>query len=126
MKYLAVILCLVAGVSFAGEHEIVLMDQYTIAAGETNTVETPYKLRGLFRQMAVWQDGEGVTTTTVYSVRGGDLYTLAVKAGADGATKGTTSGATIEHGLYDETIRFVTINYATNSVTVTPAIIYEK
>ena len=122
MKYLAVILCLVAGASFAGEHEIVLMDQYTIAAGETNTVETPYKLRGIVRQAVVYQDGSGVTTSVVAAIRSSFERTVSTIVANDSVVASTAG----YFPLYDETVRFTTINYATNSVTVTPAIIYEK
>ena len=129
MKYLVAFLLSVGvatAADFGTSHDIVLFGEQSIAAGETNTIETTYKVRGLFRQLAIWQNGSGVTTTTAYSVRSGKLFTLAIKAGDDGATKGTPSGATIEHGLYDETIRLVTVNYGTNTITVIPAIIYEK
>lgn len=123
-KYI-VALILVASVAIA-DYRIVLLGSYTIEAGQTNTVETPYNLRGMYRQMAVWQDGEGVSTTTVYSVRNDQLFTLSVKTGAEGATKGHTSSSVTEQGLYDEKIRVVTVNYATNAITVTPAIIYDR
>ena len=125
MKYLVAFLLSVGvatAADFGTSHDIVLFGEQSIAAGQTNTVETTYKVRGIVRQGIVYQDGAGVSTTTVAVVRGDFARTVA-------AIEANNAAAVSSAGFfpaYDETIRFTTINYGTNTITVIPAIIYEK
>jgi len=125
MKYLVAFL-LSVGVATASDfgtaHDIVLFGEQSIAAGQTNTVETAYKVRGLVRQGIVYQDGAGVSTTTVAVVRGDFARTVAAIAANDAAAVSSAGF----FPAYDEIIRFTTVNYGTNTITVIPAIIYEK
>jgi hypothetical protein len=126
MKYLVAFL-LSVGVASASElgaaHDIILFGEQSIAAGQTNTVETTYRVTGVFRQAAVWQIGSGASTTVVHSVRNGIEYPLATRS-LSGA--GVTKLGDTALGIFNEIIRFTTVNYGTNTITVIPAIIYEK
>jgi len=129
MKYLVAFL-LSVGVATASDfgtaHDIVLFGEQSIAAGQTNTVETTYKVRGMLYQGTVFQTGAGVSTTTVYAVRG-DIESAVLSAIVQSGTGQQRVSATYPGvGLYDQTIKFVTINSGTNTITVIPAIIYEK
>jgi len=50
MKYLVAFLLsagVVAASEFGASHDIILFGEQSIAAGQTNTVETTYKVRGM-------------------------------------------------------------------------------
>lgn len=130
MKYLVAILSLVAGLATAADfgtsHDIILFGEQSIAAGETNTVETTYKVRGMLYQGALFQSGSGISTTVVYGVRGSVESALISGIVQNGSGQQRVSVSYPGIGLYDQTIKFVTINSGTNTITVTPAIIYEK
>ena len=129
MKYLVAFLLSVGvatAADFGTSHDIVLFGEQSIAAGQTNTVETTYKVRGMLYQGTVFQTGAGVSTTTVYAVRG-DIESAVLSAIVQSGTgQQRVSAAYPGVGLYDQTIKFVTINSGTNTITVIPAIIYEK
>ena len=129
MKYLVAFLLSVGvatAADFGTSHDIVLFGEQSIAAGQTNTVETTYKVRGMLYQGTVFQTGAGVSTTTVYAVRG-DIESAVLSAIIQNGTGQQKISATYPGvGLYDQTIKFVTINSGTNTITVIPAIIYEK
>jgi hypothetical protein len=124
MKYLVAFL-LLAGSAIASDlgtsHDIVLFGSQDIAAGQTNTVETVVTVTGIAKGAIVYASGAGATTTTVSSVRGGVARTMAT-IGANN----TAVQSNITHNLYAEIVRFTTVNSATNSVSISPAIIYEK
>ena len=129
MKYLVAFLLSVGvatAADFGTSHDIVLFGEQSIAAGQTNTVETTYKVRGMLYQGTVFQTGVGVSTTIVYAVRG-DIESVVLSAIVQSGTGQQRVSATYPGvGLYDQTIKFVTINYGTNTIAVIPAIIYEK
>jgi len=125
MKYLVAFLCMVAtcvsASGFGDSHDIVLFGSVEISAGQTNVIETTVPLTGIAKGSIVYAVGSGVTTTVVASVRGGVARTMATVVANNAAVN-----SNVTHNLYAETIRFTTINSATNAVTVSPAIIYEK
>lgn len=124
MKYLVAILSLVACVAsatdFGTAHDIIMFGSTEIAAGQTNTIETTYRTTGIAKGAIVYSSG-GLSTTTVSSVLGSTARTVATIA-----ANNTAVNSNITHNLYGETIRFVTINSATNAITIVPAILYEK
>ena len=128
MKYLVAFL-LSVGVASASEfgaaHDIILFGEQSIEAGQTNTVETTYKVRGIVKQGIVYQTGAGVSTTTVTAVRG-SFSRSALTGVLVGSDEGVSVSTAANIPVYDETIRFTTVNYGTNTITVIPAIIYEK
>jgi len=124
MKYLVAFFIL-ASTAFASDfgtsHDIVLFGSTEIPAGGTNVVETIVGVTGIAKGAIVYASGAGITTTTVASVRGGVARTMATIVANNAAVN-----SNITHNLYAEKIRFTTINSATNSVSISPAIIYEK
>ena len=124
MKYLVAFFIL-AGSAFASDlgtsHDIILFGSQSINAGQTNVVETDVFVTGIAKGAIVYASGSGATTTTVASVRSSTPRTIATIA-----ANNTVVNSNVTHNLYAETIRFTTINYATNAVSVSPAIIYEK
>lgn len=126
MRKLAAIFSLVAGLASAADfgsgYDIILFGEQEIAAGETNVIETAYKTLGVLMQAAVFQTGAGESTTTVEAVRGNFSRVIAEVVADNNAA--TSSVFTIP--AYNEAIRFTTINSGTNTISVSPAIFYEK
>lgn len=124
MRKLAVILSLVAGIAYGTDfgtaHDIVMFGSTSIDAGQTNTIETTYRVVGVAKGAIIYSSG-GLTTSTVSSVLSSTARTMATIA-----ANNTVVNSNITHNLYGETIRFTIINYATNAVSVVPAILYEK
>lgn len=126
MRKLAAIFSLMAGLAsatdFGSGYDIILFGEQEIAAGETNVIETAYKTLGVLMQAAVFQTGSGESTTTVEAVRGNFSRVIAEVVADNNAA--TSSVFTIP--AYNEAIRFTTINSGTNTISVSPAIFYEK
>ena len=124
MKYLVAFFIL-ASTAFASDlgtsHDIVLFGSVDVPAGGTNVIETIVDVTGIAKGAIVYASGAGATTTTVSSVRGGVARTMAT-IGANN----TAVNSNISHNLYAEKVRFTTVSSATNSVSISPAIIYEK
>jgi hypothetical protein len=124
MKYLVAFFIL-AGSAFASDlgtsHDLILFGSQSIAAGQTNTVETDVFVTGIAKGAIVYASGSGVTTTTVSSVRSSTARAIATIA-----ANNTVVNSNVTHNLYAETIRFVTVNHGAGEVSVSPAIIYEK
>ena len=126
MKYLVAILSLVAGVAFAADfgtsHDIILFGSVDIPAGQTNVHETVSRLTGIAKQSIVYSSGDGMTTTTVQAVQGDLVRPIATVAIKDGIQKSATG---FEY-LYFENLRYTTVNYGTNDVSVIVGTVYEK
>ena len=124
MKYLVAFL-LSVGVATASElgaaHDMVLFGSVDLAAGQTNVHETAARIVGVVKRHVVYSTGIGATTTTVEAIQG-DVVRELVTIGANNAVVG---GLSSEY-LFFEKVRYTTVNYGTNTVSVIVGTLYEK
>jgi len=125
MKYLVAFL-LSVGVATAADfgtaHDVILFGSVEIAAGQTNVHETATRITGIVKENVVYASGSGMTTTTVEAVQG-DAVRFVSTITANNAN--VTSSGGFDY-LYYEKVRYTTVNYGTNTVSVIVGTLYEK
>lgn len=128
MKHLAVILGLVAGSVFAGEHWLIQLPITSVGTNSTVAIDSPFANKGIIKGWYIDVSGSDAasftgTVSAVHSVKGvRTLGTAVSTVAAPAITNGTSLN------LFDEAIRLSIISpaTATNSVTVNAVFIYER